>query len=546
MHPLPSPAHAPGPVALPLPPADAGGPGLPTDGRETALDVVLRRMHSTNDFPALSRAITRIQRIAASDTESVASLSAEILKDVALTHKLLRMVNTVHYRGAGGGGATKGLGGDSVSTVSRAVALVGFAGIRNMALSLVLLEGLANRAQAARLREEFVVSLVASQMASSLTPWDTDAEEAYLAALFHNLGRMLAEFYLPDEARAIAALCAATSEAPPASAAPAKPALSAEAAAHQVLGVGFEALGVGVAKTWGLPEELRRALRRPVGTAPAKPLPRGSERNRWLAWVAHEAALAMQSPDVEAGRRRLLQVAERHAGALAVGANDICAAADRARQTVLQLTPAIGLAVPAGSATHRLLHFSSTAALPATAEVFTTPDTAYKTNALGAAALAQLAPAMPAGAAAQACEGAAELLAAGVQDVMHTLASDNFALNAVLRMILESLLRGLHLRRVVFCLRDPRSQLITGRFGMGLDADALASRFVVSTTARAGTPAGPVWCGVPESGGHPYCQRGRSQHPPAPARLVQRRRGRSFISVVAAGHEKCHLWLDLR
>ncbi|MCK7494264.1 MAG: HDOD domain-containing protein [Comamonadaceae bacterium] len=40
------------------------------------------------------------------------------------------MVNTAHFSAAGGG----------ISTVSRAVALVGFAGIRNMALSLVLLE----------------------------------------------------------------------------------------------------------------------------------------------------------------------------------------------------------------------------------------------------------------------------------------------------------------------------------------------------------------------------------------------------------------------
>ena len=44
---------------------------------------------------------------------------------MALTNKLLRMVNTAHYAHAGGG---------TISTVSRAVALVGFAGIRNMAL----------------------------------------------------------------------------------------------------------------------------------------------------------------------------------------------------------------------------------------------------------------------------------------------------------------------------------------------------------------------------------------------------------------------------
>ena len=47
--------------------------------------------------------------------ESLASLSNEILKDVALTQKLLRLVNTAAYRHTGGGG---------ISTVSRAVALL--------------------------------------------------------------------------------------------------------------------------------------------------------------------------------------------------------------------------------------------------------------------------------------------------------------------------------------------------------------------------------------------------------------------------------------
>ena len=63
---------------------------------------------------------------------------------MALTQKLLRLVNTVGFRHAGGG---------TISTVSRAVALIGFAGIRNLALSLVLLERMENKGRAQRLRE---------------------------------------------------------------------------------------------------------------------------------------------------------------------------------------------------------------------------------------------------------------------------------------------------------------------------------------------------------------------------------------------------------
>ncbi|MDP3612684.1 MAG: protein kinase, partial [Rubrivivax sp.] len=104
-----------------LTPQEAAAAG--TDSHAT-LDFLLRRMRHKTDFPALSSSVVRIQRVAMSETESLASLTGEILKDVALTNKLLRMVNTVHFTSAAGGG---------ISTVSRAVALVGFAGIRNMA-----------------------------------------------------------------------------------------------------------------------------------------------------------------------------------------------------------------------------------------------------------------------------------------------------------------------------------------------------------------------------------------------------------------------------
>ena len=439
------------------------------DIEPTALELLLHRMRASSDFPSLSSAVTRIQRIAASDTESLASLASEILKDVALTQRLLRMVNTVYYSRPGGGG---------ISTVSRAVALVGFAGIRNMALSLVLLEGMQDQAQAGRLREEFVRSLLAGQLASELTPGDTDAEEAYLAALFHNLGHLMTEIYLPEEAAAIRKLSHGAGGRPAE--------MSAEAAVRQVLGLGLEALGVGVAKSWGLPDSLRSALRRPVGAAPTRAVPRGTERNRWLAALANDVALAMQLKDPEAARQQLRRLAEQHARVLNVSAAEICAAAEQARHTVAQLAPAIGLVVQPGTATHRLLTFSSSGA-----RALAPGDLRAATAGAGAGAGAAAGPGVLDAASAGASEGAtsaaAEMLAAGIQDVMTTLSSDAFQLNAVLRMILETLLRALHLKRVVFCLRDPRTQLITGRFGLGDDVDSVLRKFSIATKPVAGT-----------------------------------------------------------
>ncbi|MBL0147409.1 MAG: HDOD domain-containing protein [Ideonella sp.] len=443
-------------------------PQAGTEGHKATLEFLLRRMRLKSDFPALSDAVMRIQRIVGSDTESLGSLSNEILRDVALTNKLLRMVNTAHFSRMGGG---------TISTVSRAVALVGFAGIRNMALSLVLLEHMSDKAHAARLRDEFVRSLMAGQLASELTPWDTDVEDAYLAAMFQNLGRLLTEFYLPEEAKAISDMC----KAPAGKEGPSPHDI--EAASEQVLGLGFEALGVGVAKSWGLPDALQRAMRRPQGDPPVKPAERGVERHRWLAALAHDLTSAMQAVDAEQARRRIARLAAHHAQVLGLPVAAILAAVEASRVKLAQLVPAMGMLVPPDTATHRMLSMVLTAPHP-TADL-APPDDLAATIVQGRdaehATAARVAPPPPV--------LTADLLAAGIQDVMDTLAGDAFQLNAVLRMILETMLRALRLRRVVFCLRDPKTHHLTGRFGLGSEVDKVVHSFDIALSPAAGTPA---------------------------------------------------------
>ena len=72
-----------------------------------------------------------------------------------------------------------------------------------MALSLLLLEHMQDKAHAQQLRTEFLRALLAATLASDLCVKATDGEEAFIGGLFQNLGRMLAGFYLPDEARRV-------------------------------------------------------------------------------------------------------------------------------------------------------------------------------------------------------------------------------------------------------------------------------------------------------------------------------------------------------
>ncbi|MGM9481130.1 protein kinase domain-containing protein [Roseateles sp. NT4] len=416
------------------------------------LDFLLRRMRHRSDFPALSDAIGRIQRLTQSENESLASLSNEILKDVALTQKLLRLVNTAQYRHTGGGG---------ISTVSRAVALIGFAGIRNLALSLVLLERMENKGHAKRLREDYLRSLMAASLARELSPNPREAEEAFLGAMFHHLGRSLTEFYFPEEADAVRRLVSPTEDG--------QPPLSEGAASAQVLGMSYEALGLGVARQWGLPDSLQRAMRRPSGEPPQRLLEDNADRQRWLARASNDMADLILNTPPEQAHARLRAMAQRHSRALGLSAETFEKAADTARQHLAQMTEALDLHLPRDSRAQRLLaplvpsgHDSLTAhELAPTMVMERTLDTP------------RLSPS----------DQATQLLAAGVQDITDAMV-EHFQLNAVLRMILETIYRALGFRRVVFCLRDARGQALTGRLGVGADVERLAPLLRVDLTAQ--------------------------------------------------------------
>ena len=85
-------------------------------------------------------------------------------------------------------------------------------------------------------------------------------------------------------------------------------------------------------------------------------------------------------------------------------------------------------------------------------------------------------------------QAAINMLAAGIQDITNTMVED-FKLNEVLRMILETMLRALSFRRIVFCLRDPKTETLTGRFGLGEGVELVARRFKVPLKPAAGTAA---------------------------------------------------------
>ncbi len=450
--------------------AQQGSAGAADASSKVALEFLLRRMRRTSDFPAMSAQIMRVQSMASSDSESLNNLTTEILKDVALTNKLLRLVNSAHYSHVGAG---------HINTVSRAVSLIGYGGIRNVAMSLVLLDHMENKAHADQLKSEFVRALLAGGLAADLCSGQRGSEEVFIGAMLQNLGRMLTEFYLPDEAQQIRQILSASLADTPAN----QRHKREDQAAQSVLGMGFGALAEGVAATWGLPDSMQRLMRHSDAPPPARATTDANARLHLVTQAANAMAdVFLHAADGEL-EAQLLAVGRQYAPGLGSPSSELVQIAHTARHKLSVTARAIGLYAPPKSPAARLLRHEAAADNTAS----TTASAELPMHELTANASTAMPPSLPpqATAAQVAAEAAhmqtdatSSLLATGIQDITHAMV-DDFKLNDVLRMVLETMYRAMNFRQVLFCLKDGRSGVLQGRFGLGEKAAESAKVFRV-------------------------------------------------------------------
>lgn len=414
-------------------------------GSSTAtIEFIMQRMRTRGDFPALGEAISKINRLASSDIESVNGLTAAILKDVSLTNKLLRMVNTAHYQRFGG----------SVSTVSRAVSLLGFDAVRNCALSLIFFEHLKNGEQAQEMKRLVAQSYFSSQVARTLGVrlLPGQVEQSGIAAMFFQLGKMLVTFYLFEEAQQIARAAVGMEG-------------DEDKAAKQVLDVSYRQIGTEVARRWGFPADLI------AGMQPVSAGSTASNANP-LSAIAHCASTlaACQSPsEVDAATRRFARVLGISAEAVSqIRTSTLEACTSEATALGISAGLILGAQVPTAMS-------PAAAATPLTgANGSSTSHTSAPTTAAPAMSSSETtAGTTPAGA--DVAQGEiVKILLEGIHDVSKTLATD-FKLMQVLRIVLEALYRAGRFQRVVLFTRDGGANAMRVRMAFGMQSEGLVS-----------------------------------------------------------------------
>ncbi len=425
------------------------------DAKQSTIDFLLRRMRHKSDFPALSESVSTINKITGSEKESTASLSNSILRDFSLTNKILRLVNSVYYRQAGGG---------NISTISRAVLVLGFDVVRNIAITVTLFEHLRNKGNANHLKEEFLRANLAAILAKTIGEKFSarDGEQAFICAMFYNLGHLLSQYYFPDESEQIRRIIEQKSS-------------TEDAATIQVLGISFEDLGVGIARSWGFPSLIVNSMRKlPSGNV--RKANTVEERMRILAAFSNELCAVVTTGEVEQQKSALRNLSVRFAENMMLGEQALREVLEKSFQEIGKFSQVIGINLKQTSFGKQIRSWGAKdsggreEALPCesadTVLLEVSPLLAVESLLSNDSVVPELS--RP--------ENPEAILLAGIQDISNTLVEE-FKLNDVLRIILETMYRAKAFRRVILCVRDAHSNTMRGRFGFGPDALEMSRRF---------------------------------------------------------------------
>ena len=150
-------------------------------------EVIHRRIR---DLPPLPAVVRKLVRIVGDDKTSAEDVTRVLAGDQALAGKILKLVNSSFYGQSG-----------EIATITRAVVVLGFAAVRNLALGLAAGGALA-RAGGREYQQRFwshaLATAAAAETLSRRCGLPADPEEAFVAGLLHDIGHPVLALAAPD------------------------------------------------------------------------------------------------------------------------------------------------------------------------------------------------------------------------------------------------------------------------------------------------------------------------------------------------------------
>ncbi len=197
------------------------------------------------NLPTLPVVIARLAKLLADPETSVKRVTQLLAEDQALTARLLKLANSAYYGFAG-----------QVASVSQAVVMLGFGGVRDVALSASVINLFPGRpGEGDELGELFPVAEFWEHSIGAGVACRTlarvcklgDPEEAFVAGLLHDIGKLIMLEHTAEELLAVLRACRDDQQT--------------FVAAEAAQGASHAALGRLLVEQWKLPERISE----PVG-----------------------------------------------------------------------------------------------------------------------------------------------------------------------------------------------------------------------------------------------------------------------------------------
>ena len=199
------------------------------------------RLEAIKDLPTLPDVVAKVNRLVNSEHASASDINAVIRRDLALSGKVLRLVNSSFY------GFPR-----RINSITRAVVILGFRTVRNLTLSAFVFSTFRKGMQGFDARAFWTHSIgvaVTSAAAAEELGFSTRGrEDAFIAGLLHGVGRVVLCEYAPEQMHEV--LHRRDVED-----------MSLLEAEQATLGYTHADLGGAVLENWNLPEAIVQVVR---------------------------------------------------------------------------------------------------------------------------------------------------------------------------------------------------------------------------------------------------------------------------------------------
>lgn len=363
------------------------------------------------EMPIFGYTVQQVVNVAEDDEAPASDLARVVLQDASMTARVLKLANSPYFNPRRQG----------ISTVSRAVVILGFDTVRAMCLTITLVDSFVQGEPREQLIHELARAIHGAVQARTIAiqRGDDSPEEVFVATLLYHVGELAFWCFGGEHAGRLLETAR-------------QPGYTAEAAEEEVLGFRLRRLTKGLVAEWQLNTLLKETLRDPRQTGD-----RG--RNVDLSYrLAVAAEKGWDDPEVQSLTRELAKLTGQTEREATESVHTNAREAARIANYYGAKTAAQTIPVPGSRPEEEGEEVAEAVAFPE-------PDGMLQLKVL--------------------------------RELSTLLESGKADFNLVMELTLEGMYRGIGLDRTLFALLSPDRRGLRGKYGVAATRDDLANRF---------------------------------------------------------------------